>query len=50
MRGGVELRLWVAWVPTLGHGEVLRRPLLVNAVATGSLLLGRDVGDGSGLL
>lgn len=48
-RGGVELRLRVAWVPTLGHGEIPQRPLLVAACAAGSLLLGRDVRGGSGL-
>lgn len=48
-RGGVALRLGVAWVPTLGHGEIPQRPLLVAACAAGSLLLGRDVRGGSGL-
>lgn len=48
-RGGVELRLGVAWVPALGHGEIPQRPLLVAACAAGSLLLGRDVRGGSGL-
>ncbi len=48
-RGGVELRLRVAWVPTLGHGEIPQRPLLVAACGAGSLLLGRDIGDGGGL-
>lgn len=48
-RGGVAFRLRVAWVPALGHGEISQRPLLVAACAAGSLLLGRDVGDGSGL-
>lgn len=47
--GGVELRLRVAWVPALGHGEIPRRPLLVAPCDARSLLLGRDVGDGSGL-
>lgn len=48
-RGGVELRLRVARVPTLGHGEIPQRPLLVAGCGAGSLLLGRDVGDGGGL-
>lgn len=48
-RGGVELSLRVARVPTLGHGEIPQRPLLVVVCAAGSLLLGRDVRDGSGL-
>lgn len=47
--GGVELRLKVAWVPALGHGEIPQRPLLVAVCDARSLLLGRDVGDGSGL-
>lgn len=48
-RGGVELRLGVACLPALGHGEIPQRPLLVAACGAGSLLLGRDVGDGGGL-
>lgn len=47
-RGGVRLKLRVAWVPTLGHREIPHCPLLVIAGAAGSLLLGRDVGGGSG--
>lgn len=48
-RGGVEFKLRVAWILALGHGEIPQRPLLVGACAAGSLLLGRDAGDGSGL-
>lgn len=47
-RGGVELRLRVTRVPTLGHGEIPQRPLLVSGGGAGSLLLGRDVGDSGG--
>ena len=42
--GGVGLG-----VPALGHGEIPQRPLLVAGRGAGSLLLGRDVGDGGGL-